>query len=444
MSIENTVNSQFSALCVEIIEPKLREIALSFCISTSEFYDTVHELSFPSTQLNSENAIALGVEISDEDRIGYDRYAESIKSQQRMYRILKRLLVGQDVPDHNSAQLLSLPKIYVTVLFESMVSTYGSIASRIGDRMFSKLDKSLVIRSIKGIEERDKFSFQEFALLSCLYMTISKSSVNVLNETADTPNKKKRLKGRMRKIKACLFSPEFRDSLFRTLTDLLAKFKENEYAELIDKHYRDYWLPTQKRELRNLNYAFEQGYVLKFPNATYPYTNHFEEIKSDTDHKKAFVPIIPITITKKGTSFPGESLTLETVGKLMHTFNIEYTKVQLFQDFYYSILPLAEYISIGVLPKNLNHCNYNEDPACINLTRYLLDSNKIDRITKENLKRKPADLISWEMYYLALKVCEILDTYIDTTIASTIQFLECLPEADIAGENTLLEYFNTI
>lgn len=44
--------------------------SLSFCVTTDKFYDTVHELTFPTTRLMSEQAVALGVELSDEDWLG--------------------------------------------------------------------------------------------------------------------------------------------------------------------------------------------------------------------------------------------------------------------------------------------------------------------------------------------------------------------------------------
>ena len=444
MSIENIVNSQFSAFCTEILEPTLREIALSFSVTTSEFYDTVHELTFPRTKLLAEEAVALGVKISDDDRIGYDRYTETENSQHRLYRILKRLLVTPDETMPNNAQLLSLPKIYDKFLFESMVSTYGSVAPMLGDHLFGKLNKSHVIRSLQGIEDRKHFSYPEFVLLTCLYMSISKSAVNVLNEPAETPNKKRRLKGRMRKIKECLFSEAFHYSLFRTLTDLIAKFRVDEYTALLDKHCRDYWLPPEKRELRNLPYALSKRYFLNFPNFTYPYANIVQEITYEADCKIISTHILPAHNNNSEASPSEECLTNETIGELAHTFNVEYNKVQLYQDFYFCVLPLAELISKGVVPKNLAQHNVDETTTYLNLSSFILASDEIDPITQENVKRNSDTIISLKMYCIALKVCEVLDAYVGATIESAITFLECLPEAGIAGKHTLLEYFNTL
>ena len=76
----------------------------------------------------SEQAVALGVELSDEDWLGYDRILETEKSQRRLYRIAKRFLLDQSKNVPENAQVLSAPKIY-----DAMVSTYSSIAELIGD-----------------------------------------------------------------------------------------------------------------------------------------------------------------------------------------------------------------------------------------------------------------------------------------------------------------------
>ncbi len=91
MFAKQSVDEQYMVFCTEILEPTFREIALTFSVSTSEFYDTVHELSFSQERLLSNYAPEVGIYLDFDDGQGYDRILETEKSKQRLYRIAERL-----------------------------------------------------------------------------------------------------------------------------------------------------------------------------------------------------------------------------------------------------------------------------------------------------------------------------------------------------------------
>ena len=126
MFVEKSADEQFKEFCAEILEPTFKKIALSFSVSTSEFYDTVHELTFSAERLMSEKARALGVDLSFDDIQGYDRMLEIEKSKQRLYRIAQRLTFNPDEKRLLNTEILLEPKIYDEHIYEAMAKSYGS------------------------------------------------------------------------------------------------------------------------------------------------------------------------------------------------------------------------------------------------------------------------------------------------------------------------------
>ena len=112
MSYSENISHEYNLICAEILEPTMKQIALSFSVSTSEFYDTVHELSFSSTRLRSEQAVKIGVEINDDDCLGYDRILEVVKSKERLYRLADRLRVDKKTFKRLDSKVLYESKIY--------------------------------------------------------------------------------------------------------------------------------------------------------------------------------------------------------------------------------------------------------------------------------------------------------------------------------------------
>lgn len=422
MLTENSVDEQYAMICAEILEPTLKKIALSFSVSATEFYDTVHELSFTAERLMSDQAVGLGIDLDFDDTQGYDRILETVKSKQRLYRIAKRLTF---TPDKNrntlNSDLLSEPKIYDHRIHTAMIASYSAVSDMIGDSLFNKLDAAQMARALQAEgrtdlkEKRICFSFSEFAMFTCLYMALNRASLDALNSPIEKETQKKRLKGRMKKIKYWLFSVELHDALVRTLLDLFVNFNEEKYALLIDKHLRDFWLPAEKRHIKYFDYAEKKGYFL-----TSPWTKHNGEEEN-----------VELTSFKTDSQF-------------MQNFTIENIQVQVYQQFFYELLPVIAMISEGIVPKGLIQPGTEEGP--IALKPYLLKSNKIDRISKKHIEkqRDTVYVISPCEYLLAEKASNVLETYIAAVIRSVVSFLECLPEAEISGNKTFMEYLENI
>ena len=421
--MEDYTKACYNSICAEILEPTMRKIALSFCATVSDFYDTVHELSFSPDSFLAEEANDLGVDIYDETFSGYDRATETVKSKRRLYCLAARLRPNPDVKVNFDSNVLEMPKIYDERIYEIMISTYREIAEAVGDHLFNKLDEKKIVRAleIEGRGKLEKFSFSEFAMYVCLYMAINRSSVEVLNKAVETANQKKRLKGRLKRIKKWLFSDEIRISLIKTLLDITARINEEEYALLMEKHCRDYWLPDEKRHIRNLDRAMQQKYALTSPRVIWQSDGQDEGTEIDADLKN---------------------------DKIWQNFVIENKQVQIYQEFFYSVVPVVELIAEGVLPRNLvlTKETIDENAEVLDVGPYFLKAERVGRITKEWIKRRMRGTytISWSTYYVANEVYQAIDTYIDSIVKSVVIFLECLPEAEVAGNKTLLEYLTSL
>lgn len=439
MFIEQSVDEQYKDFCTEILEPTFKKIALSFSVSTSEFYDTIHELTFSPERLMSEQARALGVDLDFEDIQGYDRLLETEKSKQRLYRIAQRLTFNPDEKRLLNTEILLEPKIYDEHIYEAMAKSYGSISDSIGDVLFRKLNHTNVVRALQienRKEENDKvfFTFSEFIMYTCLYMALNRSSVTVLNKYTDTVNYKKRLKGRMQKIKHFLYSEQFRYATVRTLLDLFAKYNEEKYHLLLEKHLREHWLPEAKRHMKYFDYADKKNYFLKSPRITYRGKELFNNDENLIKESAGNVRLMKLLYNKY------EDDEYERV----QSFVLEYSQVQIYEEFFYNVLPVVTMISEGIVPKGL--VKTNEQVHGIELYQHIVNSSKLDRITKEHIKRSNAQeyTVHPNTYRVAEKLCEIIDTYIDAVICSVVNFLEYLPESKIKGEKNLLEYFKDI
>lgn len=440
MFVEQSADEQYKVFCAEILEPTFKEIALTFSVSTSEFYNTVHELSFSPERLMSEQASALGVDLDFDDIQGYDRILEIEKSKQRLYRIAERLTINPDENNSTNSDILTEPKVYDEHIYDMMAMTYGRISDLIGDSLFNKLGRVNVVRAlqIEGRKEKqnDKvfFSFSEFTMFTCLYMALNRASVGALNKHTETANYKKRLKGRMRQIKQWLFSEQLRDALVRTLLDLLTKFNEEKYSLLLDKHLRDHWLPEEKRHIKYLDYAEKKAYFLQTPRITY---QGRQLLKEEGRNEKEIIVSFPI---KK---LIGDGCERDEYDRI-RSFLLENKQVQMHEQFFCNVLPVVTMISEGLVPKGL--VQGNEQIKEIELQPYLLSATKLDRITKAYVKRQRAQVytIHPNTYQVAEKVCEVINTYVDAAICSVGRFLECLPESRIRGEKDLLVYFEEI
>ena len=451
MSTERNIDKRFKLLCAEILEESIKKIALTYSVSTTEFYDTVHELSFSPESLMVEEAIKIGVDIDFDDIEGYNRIEETTKSKLRLYRIANRLAVNpaQDKKDKLKidSEILAKPKIYDDCIGSAMVTTYSAVSDIIWDLLFNKLGATNIKRALQAetridrLSNRQCFSFTEFAMFVCLYMALNRASVDVLNRPMETANQKRKLKGRMQRIKQWLVSDELRDSLVKTFVDLVAEFNEEKYSVLIDKHVRDYWLSGEKRHLKYLDYAKEQRY-LEVPRIKYRGKALICETEAMNFEDGA--PLVTVKWKETTPENEGENIPSDKLEQLIYDFSIENDRVQVYQEFFLHVLPVAQMMSLRIVPKDLLETDKTKKE--FDLRFYLMRSNKTDKITAEHLRRQDAQsyVIAIDEYQLANKVSDVIDIYIDAVLSSVVTFLECLPEANIAGEKTLQEYFNSL
>ena len=442
MNMEDSVNKQYAILCAEILEPSMKKVALKFCVTTSDFYDTVHDLTFSQTRMMAEEAVSLGINLNDEDRMGYDRNLETVKSRQKLYRIAKRLLAIQDEEKKENADILFEPKVFDKCIATSMASTYLSIADMIGDRFFKTYPTNKIVRAL-SIEERSALSFSEFATYVCLYMALNRSSLEVLNKPITKESQKKRLRGRFRKIKDCLDSTALRDSLVAELVDLLAEANENEYARLMEGHCREYWLPEEKCGLKYLNYAMEKHH-LDFPDIKIGGKRLFGTLEIIREGKREIIPVVHVRVKKENEPTNSDEIECEKAVDTWRKCRLENEKIQLFKQFFFVVLPVAEMMVQGIVPRNISAEGKTADNKMIALKQYIVQSPKVNPITKEYVKRKNVNdyVISIEEYLLAARTATVLERYVYSVIESVVDFLECLPESSISGEKTLAEYLS--
>ena len=210
---------------------------------------------------------------------------------------------------------------------------------------------------------------------------------------------------------------------------------------LIDKHVRDYWLPIEKRNLKYLDYAKTQGY-LELPRIRYRGKGLFHEAES-VDFEDG-MPLSSVKWRELTSEDEGEHIPPDKIEQLIYDFRWENDNVQVYQEFFAYVLPLAEMMALRIVPKVL--LETDKKAKEFDLRSYLFKSNKIDKITMECIRRQDARnyIVGIEEYQLANKLSDVIDAYIDAVLSSVVTFLECLPEANVAGEKTLQEYFNSI
>ena len=439
------IHEQYSMLCTEILEPTMKKIALSFSVSTSDFYDTVHDLSFSPLRIMSDKAVIEGISLSFDEIQGYDRALESLKSKQRLYRIAKRLTLDPETERKLNHNILLEPKVYEERIYDVMARTYATVADMVGDQFFNTLDVDMITRSLQ-IETRDDrlkdricFSFSEFAMYVSLYMALNRASVEALHNRNKTDSVKKRMKGRIQLIRQWLYSDELRDALVRTFLNIMAAFNEEKYKLLLDKHLRDYWLPDEKSDLKYLQYAADQNYFLKFPKINFNGTNILENLDAIIRGGGDLARGHDLYNAANKDDDDGSVIKKETEIRV-HDLIVENTQVQVYQAFFHGIIPTVSMLLMRIVPKDI--LESDTDAKKVDLLPYLLNSNKIDRLSLTQIKRQEAQnyIVSAVEYQLARMVCSVIDTYIDAVIDSVSCFLECLPESDLVGKEKFHEW----
>lgn len=187
-NVQNTpAEHLFEQIKADILCPAFRKIALTYCVTTSEFYDTVHEMEFSLNDMK-------------EDKVGsgkcsgigqYGHTEEVRKSNHQLNHLLSRLVI-EDTPTLGEASMKFFkPKVFDARLSEATFFTFQSISGLLGDGFFASNVLANHLRSI-GMDGRDKFAFPEYAALCCLYVAIKGPAVGTLNRPIKTENQLKR------------------------------------------------------------------------------------------------------------------------------------------------------------------------------------------------------------------------------------------------------------
>lgn len=82
----------------------------------------------------------------------------------------------------------------------------------------------------------------------------------------------------------------------------------------------------------------------------------------------------------------------------------------------------------------------------INLKPYIIRSEKRGAITRQRAAQNDDAMyiVDRYVYLVAEKIASVLDTYVDAVIISVVDFLNCLPESRIAGDELLIDYLKRI
>lgn len=424
----------------KILRPAFRKIALTYSVSTENFYDTVHEMEF---SLDDMIDVIRGVYSRDEERLRSDRHLNKILDQvstqkrrkkkgknKRQYVRLKQSKseMGFGTPSSD----LHRSTVFDKKLSEAMVLTFKSVSGILDDESFASIIPHNHLRSM-GIDEsesrptkrgnrskrrikraispksfgdvspnkvRNGYAFPEYATLCCLYAAIHGPAIKKLNSPVETENQLKRAKPRMNKIREVLFSEEYHRAITRTVFDLLASTFEDDYKALSISHCSTFWLDPQKKGLKTLKYALE-NHTMDSPNRDA--LNSVEAVARFCEELKRLV------LTN-------------------YTFGV--------------ICPIAESIVIGAVPTGL----VLDLEGYISLQDYLLETPVIDSVTKDHIRRqdKSSYYVDACDYLVAEIVGKVVTTFVEATKRSVVMLLECLPDAAVAGENELWDYFNKL
>lgn len=238
MSVGMIAEHLYDQIRQRILCPGMRKIAMTYSVSNSVLYDTLHDCDIPDFMID------------------LNRNEERQKSYLRIGRILERLNLGDAVDASEDWMFTTKPKVFDAGMYAAMKSSYETIVDEIGDRVLFEIPPARYM-DVLEIDGRPKLTFVEMAALSSLYMAIRGPAVEKLNCPLKTPNQVKRGKLRVKKIMDALHSPVLYQSLVRAVFDMLAEVWKEEYKQTLDVHCRRYWIKPSKQNLKYLDYVME-------------------------------------------------------------------------------------------------------------------------------------------------------------------------------------------
>ena len=424
--LKSFADAYFEVLSAQFLKQAFRKIALTYSVSTSDFYDTVHECMFSQEQLVAPLAKKVSVDLSDEEQDGYVRVEQAYKSNLKLHRLIKRVAVEKADGDKFFCE-----KVFDERLGEVMIATYDSVVDLLGEKTVEEtvaegaavanlsLSDSQIKRLSKNAlacENREAFAFPECAVLGCLFLSLQRASIDALNKPIENPRQIYRLKERFKKMRDTLESKRFRDALVREVFALLIEFNKDEYNDTLDLHLREFWISEKGQGLKYLDYALEHY------QTSSPQNLNLED---------------PVIVDEERWS------------QMVNKFLYQHKYLEQGGYFFDTIMPLAESVATGVLSKKIpmpESKPNDEEGAVIDIKSRLLESDQLDRITKAYVYRKNEDeyRIPYIDYVIAVKLAMVAETYVDNVKKGVISLLECLPETAVANEQGLGVFWSNI
>lgn len=305
MNVEIMTEQLYGEICKRILCPGMRKIAMTYSVSNSILYDTLHDIDYPDFSYE------------------FERYEERDRSYRRLRRILEKLKLKDTIEEKEDSEFTTKPKVFDAGMYAAMKSSYETIVDSIGDGTWFAMLPARYMDALE-IDGRSKLAFVEMAALSSLYMALRGPSVDKLNQPLETANQFKRGKQRVKIIMDALHSTDLYQSLVRTVFDMLVEVWKEEYTQMLDVHCRRYWLEPDKQNLKYLDYAMEH-HALKSARLD------CDDVRDELEYRQQTMDFV-----------------------------WDYELIELLQYFFIVTCPLAERVALSLNPKRATDHDVNE------------------------------------------------------------------------------------
>ena len=396
----------------------LRKLLLSQCFESTYIYTVFHENAF---EINS-----------DKEKDGCLRDLETEKIRKRVIRLSNRLSCTNLPAEEPVGNPLWFPKIYDSILQESMVKTYNNVVAEPLNipKIHTIVTKKWLERGFENIEpmdnsvitpygytldifseKRSKLTLSEIVMYAGLCLTTRSRAVNTLNKQVESAVDRRRAQKWFERYRACIRSENMHDAILRCIVSFIKEDVFRPYKKIREAHLREFWLDEKYKNRKDSEKALI---------AQKNYDIHYE-----TDAKLL-----------EGIEQLGEINTIEVLCG--------------------EILPLAEFISLGVIPKDVRFITIEENHVDGRKIKEEKETDTIDMISFLRKAPKPYSIdnkvygdISYKYmvykgyYKMAIEVAEYIDVLIDAIIAEVGKILSCLLEASIIEQGNVSDFLLT-
>lgn len=396
----------------------IRKLLLSRCFGSTYIYTVFHENAF---EINSE-----------EEKDGTLRDLETEKIRKRVIRLSNRLSSTNLPAEERAGNPLWLPKIYDSILQESMVKTYNNIVAEPLNipKIHTIVTKEWLGRGFENIEsidnsvitpygyvldifseKRSKLTLSETVMYAGLCLTTRSRAVNTLNKQVESAVDRRRVEKWFERYRACMRSENMHDTILRRIIFFIKEDAFKPYKKIREAHLREFWLDEKHKNRKDSEKALI---------AQKNYEMHYE-----TDAKLL-----------EGIEQLGEINTIEVLCG--------------------EILPLAELISLGVIPKDVRFIAIEEKYVDGRKVKEEKEVDTIDMISFLRKASKPYSIdnkvygnilckyMVYKGYYkMAIEVAEYIDVLIDAIIIEVGEILSCLLEASIIEQGNVSDFLLT-